>query len=492
MTEKNIDRCIAAALFAAFAVLYLALPTRDLYWDGAGFALAVDHPRWFPGLLPNHPLYIGLGRAIHSLARHILPGVTGLSVLQALNAVFGAISVALFYLISTDVISERLNSALLAGFFGLCATWWKFATDASAYILPVLVMLLTVRYLLPTRSPRPALVALLHTCAMLFHELAVLFAAPAMIGLCLQCHGDRRRGARCVMAYVASAFALSSAGYFGCFHAATGKAGIPDYVRWITYHTPDSNFSFDVTHNVWLTIRGTVRLLLGGRPGAFHSATAGHLAAAIGLSLAGMIVLRWRAPAGTFTGYAGTLPILWSWILAYVAFLFFWLPQNTFYRLFYLPPLILVAGVPLSRRARTKAMYAVVALLGAWNYAFFIQPHSELERNAAARSGLAMRSLWKRGTWLYMGSFDPDNWMVLCFNPQVSFKTLDRSKLADTSAELQSLNRAGAEPWIDQSGIDLLQSDPAGKQWLAEHTRTGFKHDYSDPTHRICFDRLFP
>jgi hypothetical protein len=57
---------------------------------------------------------------------------------------------------------------------------------------------------------------------------------------------------------------------------------------------------------------------------------------------------------------------------------------------------------------------------------------------------------------------------------------------------LKSSEEAGHETWIDQSGMDLLASDPAGLQWLTEHTRPGFRREFHDRKHRVGFDRLFP
>jgi hypothetical protein len=66
------------------------------------------------------------------------------------------------------------------------------------------------------------------------------------------------------------------------------------------------------------------------------------------------------------------------WTFLYVVFLFFWLPQNTFYRLFYLPALILLFGLLLAakphRISRTLAAFVVALALA--NFLFLIYPFS--------------------------------------------------------------------------------------------------------------------
>jgi hypothetical protein len=486
---------VPAALFAAVLTLYLAFPTKDLYWDGAGFALVLDHPGWYPMIEANHPIYIGFGWLVHSLVLPIVPAVRGLAVLQALNSVLGALSVVMVYGIAAEFFADRFDAVLLAGMFAFSATWWKFATDSNAYIPSVLLLLVAAWLLLPGRSARPVLVALVHTLAMLFHELAVMFFVAAAVGIYVQSRGDRRGAARNVAVYLSTALVLSSAAYYACFHLATGQTAAAGYLRWITWHTPDSTSSLAVARNAWWTIRGTARLAVGGRPGAFHSGLAemGVLLALWGVGL--VLVLR-TAPARSgetdLAASRGAAAFLWTWVTVYVGFLFFWLPQNTFYRLFYLPPLVLLAGAALRKWRGRRALYAVVGLLGGWNYLFYIHPNSLIETNAVVRAAVAMQPLWKPGTRIYQGSFNTDNWIVFCFNPQVMFQNVDLAKLAETTVDLKGFEEAGHEVWLDQSGIDLLASDPGGNRWLTEHTRPGFKRDFSDGKHRVSFDRLFP
>jgi len=62
--------------------------------------------------------------------------------------------------------------------FALSATWWKFSTDANAYIPSVFFLLLGFYLVLPDRKPRPLVLALTFFAAMCFHQLAVI-ALPA-------------------------------------------------------------------------------------------------------------------------------------------------------------------------------------------------------------------------------------------------------------------------------------------------------------------------
>ena len=104
-------------------------------------------------------------------------------------------------------VAEDARNLALAGslLFGFPATWWKFSTDANAYI-PSILLLLCTDYIqarrlearrlearrLEARGWRPprlearrstVVAGLAHAGAMLFHELAILFLPVALFRL---------------------------------------------------------------------------------------------------------------------------------------------------------------------------------------------------------------------------------------------------------------------------------------------------------------------
>jgi hypothetical protein len=95
--------------------------------------------------------------------------------MQALNSVLGAIAVLIVYSIATRLFAGEFDALLVAGLFAFSGTSWKFATDAYIPFPSILLLLMAACLLLPGERARPVLVALIHTGAMLFHELAVLF-----------------------------------------------------------------------------------------------------------------------------------------------------------------------------------------------------------------------------------------------------------------------------------------------------------------------------
>jgi hypothetical protein len=86
-------------------------------------------------------------------------------------------------------------------------------------------------------------------------------------------------------------------------------------------------------------------------------------------------------------------------------FLFVWMPQNTFYRLFYLPALIRLTMQALSR-FRPALPYLVTGV-ACWNYAFVAYPQSRNAFNPALTLPPGRRRNGPRGRPLCSTSFTP-------------------------------------------------------------------------------------
>ncbi len=382
------------AVFLAVLGVYLALPTRAYYWDGIGAALDIENAaRGVAPLFvhPNHLAYQPLGFVLH-----VLSGVRALAILQALNCILGAATAALIY---------RLTRSLAwTGVFAFAATWWKFATDADAYIPAVFFVV--AAYAAACRG-RAAAAGALHAAAMLFHQLA-LPAAPA---LALLLWRYKRRSAAI---YAALAAAPVGAAYVWAYYFRAWEPPAP-FLGWVASHSTDSAFAFDPVHGVALSLRGTLRLFFGGKLSPEAAQTWPFVAA--GLALAGLfagLIYSLRNARRPDWRKAGDAPLL-LWLAVYAVFLVFWLPHNTFYRVFYLPPLVMLAARiwPAAAQARLAA-----AVLFVWNLVFFIAPHARVENNRPLAFALEQRAKWKPGTLVIHGFPHNDLRTIAYFNPQ--------------------------------------------------------------------------
>jgi hypothetical protein len=214
----------------------------------------------------------------------------------------------------------------------------------------------------------------------------------------------------------------------------------------------------------------------------------------VGLAVLGMVVvmLVWRA--GEIARVARELgsretrqrllaqwPLL-VWIGCYLLFLVFWLPQNTFYRIFYLPAVVfLVGALGLSERARAgRALAVAMTALFLWNFTMFIYPHSRIENNEPLRFAIEHRRDWPAGTRIAFHEFHSDLWTICYFNSQASWMgVVDPAEIERDHPQ-----------WLEGTAYDLVKAQPGGEAWLADHIDMPGSLIYRSPGHTNRFYRV--
>jgi peptidoglycan/LPS O-acetylase OafA/YrhL len=184
------------------------------------------------------------------------------------------------------------------------------------------------------------------------------------------------------------------------------------------------------------------------------------------------------------------------WIAIYVAFLFFWLPHNTFYRLFYLPAIILLLGEILAawsvsdsgKRSYRLALFVVLMALA--NFLFFIFPYSHAEKYPPLSAALEMNKVWQPGTIVFYGSENSDNNLFQYFNRASDWKPLP--EIAELEAQLSKTNDGGKEAWLESTAIDQLKTTRAGEEWFARHAQPNTLHERRDRGYNIRFIKIVP
>lgn len=280
----------------------------------------------------------------------------------------------------------------------------------------------------------------------------------------------------------------------------------------MTGHSPDAAFSLNLGHNLLMTLRGHVRLFLGGRLRLAQN-TMGPFTALCGLALVGVAVRlallcvqdrqeialflkAARAGQPQMRSYYGLVA---TWAGVYLIFLFFWLPHNTFYRLFYFPALILLLGLLLTShpaRPQSAQRYRVLMLVAGialYNWIFYISPYTKVNANEPLAMALRMNRLWPPGTVIYYATFSADNMTFRYFNPQTSWRKFDSDALSAMEADFLEVIRTGGTVWLDTTAIDLLSTQSEMfRKWLTGHTRKPHMYEFINDRHRILFGQVFP
>lgn len=203
------------------------------------------------------------------------------------------------------------------------------------------------------------------------------------------------------MKYAGAAAIPVIAAYVWAYYGRDWHRPMP-FLAWVFSHSTDSAFSFNLPRGLALSLLGTLRLFFGGKAAFDALAIAGAAVAAAAF----VVLLRAWKPLKLRL----ERPLL-AWVAVYCAFLLVWLPQNTFYRLFYLPPLILIAA-----GLAPRAAAALATLLFAWNLIFFIRPHARIDSNPALK--FALTHPWPPGATIVYGDFHSDLRTIAYFNPQ--------------------------------------------------------------------------
>lgn len=465
-------------------VFYLLIATREFYWDGVSFALDIERAKGNLSSLirPNH--------LINNLIGYFAYEVFGekfraLYIMQALNGLLAGICILLVYLILKEMTQSRYHSICLALLMAFSAAWWRFATDANAYIPSILFLLISYYLLQPSRIPRPLLVGLMHAAAMLFHELAIFFFPAAFAALWKQ-----SRKWSSILCYVGVSFTVTLAFFIGAFRSVP-YAG--SFWSWITVHSPDAQFTYSLWHNIVISLRGNMKLLFGGRILLVQLDAVTVLGiAGLAVTLGWLIRLRVEIVESlkrmlaqiTRRSFYDNYPLL-VWIFCYLLFLLFWLPKNTFYRLFYLPALILAIGAlgrPWKEKFRHSLALAVMVVF-LWNFTFLIYPYSRAGNNEIMSFAIEHQQDWPQGTEIIYSNFHSNLWTISYFNPQASWQWKTEF------AEITGSGDTGPA-WLEGTAYDTVMEHPGGEEWLSAHIDMSRSLLYRSPLHVFRFYRV--
>jgi hypothetical protein len=501
-------------LFIATAVVYLAFPTRVYYWDGITFAQAIEDVSGLnPALVhPNHLIYNFAGYLFYTLLHHLGADIRALTALQILNSLLSAACAAVMFAILMDTLRSLYLSVCLTLLFAFSATWWKFSTDANAYIPSVLFLLISFYLVLPNRNSRPLLAALTFFISMAFHQLAVVMFPVLAFGVYLQGEPlSLRRRALNAIYFAAVTTALIVMAYGCLFYLATGGFDPGGLLRWAASYSPDADTSFGVWSNLQYSLRGQVRLFFGGRfnllKGIMNPFVVLLIACLVCLvvllvfavlkNLGRILSLRWIRELRLESQQSAVLLLSLLWSSVYLVFLYFWLPQNTFYRLFYLPALILLVGLGLSSFGKSpgssRRFTAVVVLaIALANFLFLIYPFSRVQKYPPLSFALEMNHEWPPETVIYYGAENSDEGLVRYFNPGTRWKPLRPDSFQTLESALVETYSKGHTVWFETTAIDQFNSTPERARWLETHARKESLKEINDGAFRIRFVQVVP
>jgi hypothetical protein len=372
-------------VFVAMLALYLATLTGVHTFDALSYILDVQRKPWRELFHPHHLAYGPVGWAVYHAARALGYNGTAHLPLQLLNALAGALGVALFFALLRYLLRRTDLALACAALLGCSYAFWYYAVEVEVYTLAALFLiacLAQIARLLQQPTPRGwALLGALQGGAVLFHQTNVLLCAPVLVAALVatrrQGVGFSVRATWRLIRQVLMPYGLTLALIVGLpYLAVAALSGLTSWGSlrgWLLSYAETGWWGGPLTSSKWADLGTGLRETLAERGGAL-----------LGLWLVGLACIclaRWmlmhraahtaqRAPSLT----SALALVAAIWLVVYGAFFLWWEPDNIEFWIASLPPALLLFGLALRvgergwrQRWGTWTALAVALTLGVVN-----------------------------------------------------------------------------------------------------------------------------
>ena len=490
------SRKIAVLIGCLATVVYLATLTSDYYWDGITFALQIEKvakgDRGAELLFhQNHLLYNAIGFVLYRAALAAGIAVRAIQVLQITNAFVGGLAVAVFFRLTERATRSRYVAVVCSAALAASAAWWKISTDADAYILTYLLILVCAANLIGD-TPRVAIAGLALAGAMLVHEMASLFYPAALLAISWNRSIEHRASFAARMTVLAATPAI--AGYYLCAALLHGYTRPLDVLRWVTSNPSEKHLSASPLDGLAAFPRANFDAIIGHTFSVFRNKggwletgvalTAGITLIVVGFKIARRVdlgrVFRTVRQWATWTNETNRriAPMLIIWVSIYIVFFLFWGPL-IYFRAAYTPAIILGLGLALASyhhmTGATPSGVAALAVLAfaLFNLAFYISPNMHLDANVVVAAAEVADRRWDEKTVILFADHNEADTTFEYFNEDVRWKRLTRASVNALKNEVHRVYQEGGEVWLNKGAIELvgeegMDSYESGEEFTVE------------------------
>lgn len=450
----------ALALAAGIAGLYVSFLTASHYWDGVLFSLDIEQVA--DGVLPvaallhpNHLLYSPLGYGLYELLHFFRLPMRSISALQFMNVLASVLCSMLVFRMCRRCFRSRDLAWSCTTLFALGATWWRFSTDADAYITSVLFCVAAVGCVLARRA-RLLAAGVCLSVAMLFHELAALAYMPILAAIWLERSAIRERVRRTSVFVLLTSGCVGSA-YYAAYIRTHSDPSTQPFIQWVTSVSNDTKTTHSAGQLVASNATSYLKLFAGGKLGLIRDFLSAPVIIALLICVFCVAAtvesaIRTRATERLMPAEVDrhTPTVLWSWFAVYFVFLSWFEPGNAFYKLFAWPPIVVLVGRYLDRRGRAPKAFGWFTLgLASWNFAAFIYPHSHPEADPVLSLVRRIDKELPRSATVYYKALSPDDWYLQYFAPGRKWEPLGNpNEIRKGSAEAPVCFESTALPYV--------------------------------------------
>jgi 4-amino-4-deoxy-L-arabinose transferase-like glycosyltransferase len=365
-----------------FLIIYLVHPTNLPYIDGLYYSYHVEHMPMKDTFHPHHLLFLTITQLIYTAIHSIITSLRGLPFYQILNSILAAVTVFYIYQLFLKLFKSCWGAFLAAFFYASTFGFWHHATDANIYIsFNLLLTILLSRFLLDKEFVNPRhlfITAILTACATLVHQLGIFLLIP--FGSYLLSHSTNRKENvvvffRFLITYL-SAVIIPYILAFVIF-AADGSPSIPLFAKWVTAYGSNRMFWPVLYHDAGYVISVVARSqfeslfhVLPAQKIIFQGNQTGEgrsllnlfnfiLALILMLIIERVHYINYRADQES----KHLNQKLLAWMMPFFIFFGFFAPENYFYRILYLAPLMIFAsGLVISSTLKREKLKIILTL----------------------------------------------------------------------------------------------------------------------------------
>ncbi|MDO9463872.1 MAG: DUF2723 domain-containing protein [bacterium] len=259
---------ISAGLFLSFLILYSSTCTRTVQGGDTGEYMTVLYKGGVPHP-PGYPLYVLAGRVFSHL-----PFGTPAFKVSLTSSFFGALTIALLFLLLFGLTKDILSSGLASAIFGLTPLFWRYSSVAEVRTLNTCIITAVLLAALKSRRHTIPLLFLLAGLGLSNHYTVVLVFPVFLTGLYFA--GRRKRLKEILREYglgiLFFLFGLTPYLYLK-FIGSKSKVwawGYTQYWRGLLHHVLRKDYSFKFSpHNVPVPNFVQVKEYLFSLPGEF-------------------------------------------------------------------------------------------------------------------------------------------------------------------------------------------------------------------------------
>jgi hypothetical protein len=384
------SRLIAAVLFAGALFLYLRTLTRVHTFDALSYVMSVERKPWTELFHPHHLAYgplsalaLAFGRALGYNGSAALP-------MQLVNAIVGALGVALFY-VTARAATGRTDAALPAALLlGGSYAFWYYAVEIEVYTVATLFLIICLALIIqpiPWSARRCMALGVVQGGAVLFHQTNVLFCIPvAVIALAdLRVAKDVRAFGSRWGAYAVALALVMALPYLYVMLIVSNFRTIDAMLAWLTEYARTGWWGRPLTTNTVVSLGTGLSDTLAQPGGGWFYLALGMAAAWAG----GQRFPRGISLAEQPGTPAPSMPwaALTVWLATYGTFFAWWEPDNIEFWIASLPPACLIFARALAQARRWSApIWTSLGIVGiiVWvNYGSIAQrgnPTTDLQR----------------------------------------------------------------------------------------------------------------